>query len=125
MKRVIMTMPYSNIFKQLDISNHPTLFERYTIIRTNMLTDAQFVDAQRIAQLTHYMEALHARDNHSSAAASTQHTTILLNCYTQLNDTRNIERFVERIARHVDAQNRDDDAVVHARMAVNVLFTFD
>lgn len=49
----------------------------------------KFLDAQRIQNLTAYLEALHERK-----AASEDHTTLLLNCYTKLKDAERLERFI-------------------------------
>jgi hypothetical protein len=39
----------------------------------------KFLDAQRIHNLTHYLEKLHEK-----GLATADHTTLLLNCYTKL-----------------------------------------
>ena len=49
----------------------------------------QFLDARRIESLTTYLEAAHA---HGLAAAD--HTTLLLNCYTKLQQTAKLEAFI-------------------------------
>ncbi len=66
----------------------------------------QFLDAQRINQLTTYLQALHtggrvscqARYASSSRAVGAQakgeHTTLLLNCYTKLKDTEKLNQFI-------------------------------
>jgi len=50
----------------------------------------QFLDAQRIHQLTKYLQALHERNR-----ANSDHTTLLLNCYTKLKDLAKLEEFVK------------------------------
>ncbi|KAF0695239.1 Aste57867_13931 [Aphanomyces stellatus] len=49
----------------------------------------QFLDAQRIHNLTTYLEALHAK-----AFATAEHTTLLLNCYTKLKDVKKLDSFL-------------------------------
>lgn len=50
----------------------------------------KFLDAQKILGLTLYLKALH--DRH---LANGDHTTLLLNCYTKLNDIEHINEFIE------------------------------
>ncbi|OWA50975.1 Vacuolar protein sorting-associated protein 11-like protein [Hypsibius exemplaris] len=49
----------------------------------------QFLDAQRIHNLTAYLSALHECN-----LASEDHTTLLLNCYTKLKDVEQLDRFI-------------------------------
>ncbi|BFZ62617.1 Vacuolar protein sorting-associated protein 11 [Saitoella coloradoensis] len=49
----------------------------------------KFLDAQRIHNLTHYLEELHKRGH-----ANADHTTLLLNCYAKLKDVPNLEKFI-------------------------------
>lgn len=51
----------------------------------------QFLDAQRINNLTIYLQELHAR-----GMANSDHTTLLLNCYTKLKDVASLDRFIKR-----------------------------
>ncbi|EPQ28447.1 uncharacterized protein PFL1_04273 [Pseudozyma flocculosa PF-1] len=51
----------------------------------------KFLDAQRITNLTTYLQELHAR-----GMASSDHTTLLLNCYTKLKDVASLDRFIKR-----------------------------
>lgn len=50
----------------------------------------KFLDAQRIPNLAMYLQSLH-----ESKLANVNHTTLLLNCYTQLNNTARIDEFIE------------------------------
>lgn len=50
----------------------------------------KFLDAQRIANLTTYLQALHEK-----GAANPNHTTLLLNCYTKLNDLESLNAFID------------------------------
>jgi hypothetical protein len=52
---------------------------------------AQFLDAQRINNLTTYLQELHAR-----GLANSDHTTLLLNCFTKLKDVASLDRFIKR-----------------------------
>lgn len=49
----------------------------------------QFLDAQRLKNLTDYLEALHERQE-----ASEDHTTLLLNCYTKLKESDKLDHFI-------------------------------
>jgi len=50
----------------------------------------KFLDAQRIHNLTHYLQALH-----HGGRAKGDHTTLLLNCYTKLKDTEKLDQFIK------------------------------
>ncbi|CAM9919078.1 unnamed protein product, partial [Hapterophycus canaliculatus] len=49
----------------------------------------RFLDAQRIGLLTSYLETLHDKGQ-----ASSDHTTLLLNCHTKLKDVEKLDRFI-------------------------------
>lgn len=51
----------------------------------------KFLDAQRINNLTRYLQALHEKGR-----ANTDHTTLLLNCYTRLKDVAKLDEFVKQ-----------------------------
>ncbi|KAL9933611.1 hypothetical protein V8E36_007269 [Tilletia maclaganii] len=66
----------------------------------------KFLDAQRIQHLTTYLEALHA-----GGLANSDHTTLLLNCYTKLKDVKSLDRFIKHppnLNRHDDDEDADD-----------------
>lgn len=50
----------------------------------------QFLDAQRIFNLTSYLQELHSR-----GLANADHTTLLLNCYTKLKDVSRLDEFIK------------------------------
>ncbi|KAI9017630.1 hypothetical protein BC832DRAFT_40189 [Gaertneriomyces semiglobifer] len=50
----------------------------------------KFLDAQRIHNLTSYLQALHEHK-----LANIDHTTLLLNCYTKLGDSEKLDRFIK------------------------------
>ncbi|XP_077448668.1 vacuolar protein sorting-associated protein 11 homolog isoform X1 [Stigmatopora argus] len=50
----------------------------------------KFLDAQRIHNLTAYLQALHRQ-----SLANADHTTLLLNCYTKLKDSLKLEEFIK------------------------------
>lgn len=54
------------------------------------LTIIQFLDTQRIHNLIEYLEELH--DHHK---ATSDHTTLLLNCYAKLKDVDKLEEFIK------------------------------
>ncbi len=49
----------------------------------------KFLDAQRIHNLTTYLQALHQK-----GVANADHTTLLLNCYTKLKDINKLNEFI-------------------------------
>ena len=57
----------------------------------------KFLDAQKIHQLTAYLQALHRK-----GLASEDHTTLLLNCYTKLKDSAKLDEFIMTKDREVD-----------------------
>ncbi|XP_072981582.1 vacuolar protein-sorting-associated protein 11 homolog [Typha angustifolia] len=50
----------------------------------------KFLDAQRIYNLTNYLENLH-----DQGLGSKDHTTLLLNCYTKLKDVEKLNKFIK------------------------------
>ncbi|KAH9816890.1 hypothetical protein DFH28DRAFT_1094775 [Melampsora americana] len=50
----------------------------------------KFLDAQRISNLTSYLQELHSR-----GVANSDHTTLLLNCYTKLKDHERLNEFIK------------------------------
>ncbi|KAG0233879.1 hypothetical protein BGW42_007086 [Actinomortierella wolfii] len=50
----------------------------------------KFLDAQRIYNLTSYLQELH-----SAGFANDDHTTLLLNCYTKLKDVKRLDEFIK------------------------------
>ncbi|XP_069106820.1 vacuolar protein sorting-associated protein 11 homolog isoform X1 [Argopecten irradians] len=57
----------------------------------------KFLDAQRIHNLTKYLQALH-----KAQRATEEHTTLLLNCYTKLKDVSKLDEFIMTKDREVD-----------------------
>eukprot|EP00762_Andalucia_godoyi_P001379 ANDGO_04909.mRNA.1 Vacuolar protein sorting-associated protein 11 homolog len=51
----------------------------------------KFLDAQRIHNLTRYLEELHTKSK-----ATADHTTLLINCYTKLKDVAKLDAFIKR-----------------------------
>ncbi len=49
----------------------------------------KFLDATRMPQLASYLEALHERN-----LANSEHTTLLINCYTKLKEKEKLHRFI-------------------------------
>lgn len=88
--------PWSNTFAQLMPQNHHKLSERFVWLlvlyehydcSTNK---SQFLDTQRIHNLIQYLEQLHERRK-----ATSDHTTLLLNCYAKLKDIKKLEAFIK------------------------------
>lgn len=57
----------------------------------------KFLDAQRIHNLTAYLQALHKQ-----GLANEDHTTLLLNCYTKLKDNNKLQEFIRTEEREVN-----------------------
>ncbi|KDR21303.1 Vacuolar protein sorting-associated protein 11-like protein [Zootermopsis nevadensis] len=57
----------------------------------------KFLDSQHIDKLTMYLQALHKQ-----GLATEDHTTLLLNCYTKLNNTEKLKEFIMTKDREVD-----------------------
>ncbi|KAJ2760896.1 Vacuolar protein sorting-associated protein 11, partial [Coemansia nantahalensis] len=49
----------------------------------------KYLDAQRLGNLTSYLQELH-----TAGMATSDHTTLLLNCYTKLRDEERLNRFI-------------------------------
>ena len=49
----------------------------------------KFLDAQRMPQLAEYLEALHKQ-----GLANSEHTTLLINCYTKLKEKEKLHDFI-------------------------------
>jgi vacuolar protein sorting-associated protein 11 len=58
----------------------------------------QFLDAQRIHNLTTYLQELHAK-----GLANSDHTTLLLNTYTRLKDVKRLDSFIKTESLRGDA----------------------
>lgn len=71
--------------KNITVFSHSTIgkLEPSYVIR-------KFLDAQRIHNLTAYLQALHRQ-----SLANADHTTLLLNCYTKLKDSSKLEEFIK------------------------------
>ena len=50
----------------------------------------QYVDTSQLSQLTRYLQALH---RHGSV--NHDHTALLLNCYTRVRDTDQLDAFIQ------------------------------
>lgn len=72
--------------------NHPVAMDQY--IKTIPHLEPSYVirkylDTQHIHNLTTYLQALHR-----SGSATADHTSLLLNCYTRLRDTKQLDEFI-------------------------------
>lgn len=57
----------------------------------------KFMDSKHIDKLTSYLQALHKQGQ-----ATEDHTTLLLNCFTKLNQTENLKEFILQKDRELD-----------------------
>lgn len=62
--------------------------------------DKQFLDAQRINNLTTFLQELHSR-----GLANPDHTTLLLNCYTKTSDRARLDSFIKTEVRRQDGES--------------------
>ena len=83
----------------------------------------KFLDAQRIHNLTKYLEALHDRKR-----AGPDHTTLLLNCYTKLKEDDKLRRFIQGEKKGGDGavggaggDDEDDEVNFQVDTAISVL----
>ncbi|CAH7676498.1 vacuolar protein sorting 11 [Phakopsora pachyrhizi] len=60
----------------------------------------KFLDAQRISNLTFYLQELHSR-----GVANSDHTTLLLNCYTKLKDHDRLDDFIKTNNQRISKNN--------------------
>ncbi|OCF75394.1 vacuolar membrane protein [Kwoniella mangroviensis CBS 8886] len=63
----------------------------------------KFLDAQRIHNLTTYLQELHSR-----GLANPDHTTLLLNCYTKTSDRARLDSFIKTEARRSDTSGDEE-----------------
>ncbi|WWC88408.1 uncharacterized protein L201_003319 [Kwoniella dendrophila CBS 6074] len=63
----------------------------------------KFLDAQRIHNLTTYLQELHSR-----GLANPDHTTLLLNCYTKTSDRARLDSFIKTEARRSEISGDDE-----------------
>ena len=52
---------------------------------------SRFLDAHKIQYLTNYLQALHTD---GKGLANEDHTILLLNCYTKLKNTKELDEFI-------------------------------
>jgi hypothetical protein len=64
----------------------------------------KFLDAQRITNLTIYLQELHEK-----GFANSDHTTLLLNCFAKLKDVASLDKFIKRPVVRTQASNDDAD----------------
>ncbi|KAH0623394.1 hypothetical protein JD844_031667 [Phrynosoma platyrhinos] len=77
----------------------------------------KFLDAQRIHNLTAYLQMLHLQ-----SLANADHTTLLLNCYTKLKDISKLEEFIKGPLEHVSLmQTSESEVHFDVETAIRVL----
>ncbi|KAI8806579.1 hypothetical protein BJ742DRAFT_816359 [Cladochytrium replicatum] len=64
----------------------------------------KFLDAQRIHNLTSYLQALHEH-----GLANSDHTTLLLNCYTKLKDVKRLDEFIKTDGKPPTSKGSESD----------------
>ena len=74
-----------------------------------MIIVFQFLDAQRIHNLTKYLQALHR-----AQMATEEHTTLLLNCYTKLKDVSKLDEFIM-------VREGKGNSVIHHNLFINTI----
>jgi tetratricopeptide (TPR) repeat protein len=86
LKAIDNTEP-SQVIRKVCCFSAPTSASAQTVFNANTY---QFLDTQRIHNLIEYLEELH--DHHK---ATSDHTTLLLNCYAKLKDVEKLEEFIK------------------------------
>lgn len=118
--REIMTAPSSSTFGELhSYHSHSNKSDQIQYVRFDWLVFShvflhstigklepsyvirKFLDAQRIHNLTAYLQALHRK-----SLANADHTTLLLNCYTKLKDSSKLEEFIKVMGSRVQDKRR-------------------
>jgi hypothetical protein len=92
-RKETMTMPWPNILRQSTTQSLHKSFARFAFISDTvvlLLTIFKFLDTQRIHNLIEYLEELHQHHK-----ATSDHTTLLLNCYAKLKDVEKLEKFIK------------------------------
>ncbi|CAL4072132.1 unnamed protein product, partial [Meganyctiphanes norvegica] len=72
--------------------NHPAAMDQYLKTIPHLEPSyviRKYLDTQHIHTLTKYLQALH-----QSGAATADHTSLLINCYTRLRDTQQLDEFI-------------------------------
>lgn len=75
----------------------------HIIITIINIDDFKFLDAQRIHNLTTYLQELHAL-----GLANSDHTTLLLNTYTKLKDVTRLDNFIKTESHRTVSGNPDE-----------------
>ncbi|WVR06576.1 hypothetical protein IAU60_003608 [Kwoniella sp. DSM 27419] len=75
----------------------------------------KFLDAQRIHNLTTYLQELHSR-----GLANPDHTTLLLNCYTKSSDRARLDSFIKTEARRTEAGTGNEELPFDLDTAIRV-----
>ncbi|VDP10488.1 unnamed protein product [Soboliphyme baturini] len=76
-------------YQKSDYANSIKQFIKTIGVLESSYVITKFLESQRIEQLAEYLEALHRQH-----LATSNHTTILLNCYTKLNAIDKIDHFL-------------------------------
>jgi hypothetical protein len=82
----------SYVIRKVRPSASPRLYAQSMLI-TALPPHIQFLDAQRIGNLTTYLQALHESAD-APTLVTADHTTLLLNCYTKLKDVAKLDEFL-------------------------------
>lgn len=67
----------------------------------------KFLDAQRIHNLTAYLQELHKK-----GLANEDHTTLLINCYAKLKDTTKLDQFIKSTEADTSVPNFDVETAI-------------
>ncbi|CAM9643977.1 unnamed protein product [Chrysoparadoxa australica] len=86
----IYRMYGDHLYKKSDFEGAMTQYEQTVGHVEPGYIIRRFLDAQRIGQLTSYLDKLH-----SAGYATSEHTTLLLNCYIKQKDDANLDRFIK------------------------------
>ena len=83
-------LPFFPFFPRLTLLSRLTTYPHPVFYFFFPFSCIQFLDAQRIRNLTSYLQELHEQ-----GVANADHTTLLLNCYTKLMDNERLDAFIK------------------------------
>lgn len=104
-----------HLYNRRDFEGAITQFVKTVGIVLPSYVIRKFLDAQRLAYLAIYLQALHDTGN-----ANADHTTLLLNCYTKLQDTAALDRFVRTPVVGADAAAKRNALPFDLETAISV-----
>ncbi|WFD33801.1 Vacuolar protein sorting-associated protein 11 [Malassezia cuniculi] len=104
-----------HLYKKRDFEGAVSQFVKTVGIILPSYVIRKFLDAQRLVYLATYLQALHDLGH-----ANADHTTLLLNCYTKLQDTEALDRFIRAPVAGTDAAAKKKSLPFDLETAISV-----